>query len=126
MANEFYGASGNGKDITIPKGTEITAYINGNTPLTQAEFMPKDETKPAATEQVAAQSLLDISSNPVGADIEIDGNFAGNTPSAIKLEPGEHSVTISKKGFQTWERKMKVTGGSVKVAPELEPEVKTN
>ena len=40
-----------GKDITIPKGTEVTAYINGNTPLAQTEFMPKDETKPAATEQ---------------------------------------------------------------------------
>jgi len=27
-----------GKDITIPKGTEITAYINGDIPLDQAKF----------------------------------------------------------------------------------------
>ena len=27
-----------GKDITIPKGTEITAYINGNTTLNGAKF----------------------------------------------------------------------------------------
>jgi hypothetical protein len=29
-----------GKDITIPKGTEITAYINGDIPLEQAKFTP--------------------------------------------------------------------------------------
>src|SRR5512133_3884631 len=29
-----------GKDITIPKGTEITAYINGDTPLEMAKFQP--------------------------------------------------------------------------------------
>ncbi len=27
-----------GKDITIPKGTEITAYVNGDIPLDQAKF----------------------------------------------------------------------------------------
>src|SRR5579884_3257839 len=29
-----------GKDITIPKGTEITAYINGDTRLDEAKFQP--------------------------------------------------------------------------------------
>jgi len=29
-----------GKDIIIPKGTEITAYINGDIPLDQAKFRP--------------------------------------------------------------------------------------
>ncbi len=29
-----------GKDITIPKGTEITAYINGDVPLDAAKFAP--------------------------------------------------------------------------------------
>ena len=33
-----------GKDITIPKGTEITAYINGDVPLDQTKF-----TAPAGT-----------------------------------------------------------------------------
>jgi hypothetical protein len=118
-----------GKDITIPKGTEITAYINGDTPLQKAEFLPKEESKPAVVEAAAApsaQSVLDISSTPAGADIEIDGNFAGNTPSAINVTTGEHSVKITKRGFQSWERKLQVTGGSVKIAPELEPETKPN
>ena len=29
-----------GKDITVPKGTEITAYINGDIPLDPAKFAP--------------------------------------------------------------------------------------
>lgn len=114
-----------GKDITIPKGTEITAYINGDTPLDQSQFLPKDEQRAATAEQPAAHPfLLDVSSTPLGADIEIDGSFAGNTPSVINVDPGEHSVKISKKGFLPWERKIKVTGGSIKIAAELEPETK--
>lgn len=85
---------------------------------------PATSVAPAAMPEIIGD--LSISSTPAGADIEIDGNFAGNTPSALKVEPGEHNVRISKKGFQTWERKLKVTGGSVKVAPELEPEAKAN
>jgi hypothetical protein len=30
-----------GKDVTIPKGTEITAYVNGEIPLDQARFIAK-------------------------------------------------------------------------------------
>jgi hypothetical protein len=36
-----------GKDVTIPKGTEITAYVNGEIPLDQSKFMPKTS-EPAA------------------------------------------------------------------------------
>jgi hypothetical protein len=31
-----------GKDMTIPKGTEITAYVNGDVPLTMSRFAPAD------------------------------------------------------------------------------------
>ena len=34
-----------GKDITIPKGTEITAYINGDIPLDPAKFAPATAVK---------------------------------------------------------------------------------
>ena len=41
-----------GKDITIPKGTEVTAYINGDIPLDPVRFQPK-EVKSAADPTVA-------------------------------------------------------------------------
>jgi len=63
---------------------------------------------------------LEIGSSPVGADIEIDGKFVGNTPSSIQLAPGEYRVTVKKAGFAGWERTVKVTGGEVKLVAELE------
>jgi hypothetical protein len=63
---------------------------------------------------------ISVSSLPANADIEMDGNFVGNTPSMIEITPGEHSVVLKKTGYKNWERKLKVTGGSINLAAELE------
>lgn len=110
-----------GKDITIPKGTEITAYVNGNVPLDLAKFSPADGQPKAAVVADAAKAMLEIISTPAGSDIEIDGSFVGNTPSTLSLAPGEHTIKVSKSGFKPWERKMVTSSGNVKLAPELEP-----
>lgn len=73
-----------------------------------------------AAPQSAAGARLDVSSDPAGADIEVDGNFVGSTPSSIELPAGEHSISIKKSGYKSWERKMKTTGGEVKINAELE------
>ncbi len=65
-------------------------------------------------------SRLEIASTPTGADIEVNGEFVGSTPSAIHLKPGEYKVVVAKKGYATWERKVKVTGGSVNLVAELQ------
>jgi hypothetical protein len=67
------------------------------------------------------KAVLDISSAPPGAEIEIDGAFVGNTPSSIDVPPGGHKVSISKKGFVGWERTIKVLPGHASVSPELQP-----
>lgn len=110
-----------GKDITIPKGTEITAFVNGDVPLDLAKFRPADSPVVAAA---AAQETLEFSSNPAGADIEVDGSFVGTTPSSIAVAPGDHAITIRKSGYKTWERKMKTSSGNVKVVADLEQETK--
>src|ERR1039457_3542915 len=93
-----------GKDISIPKGTEITAYVNGDMRLDIAKFQP---TAPAnAPEQGAAASSpggsvsakLQLESDPPGADIEVDGSFVGNTPSEVQVTEGDHTVTVKKAG----------------------------
>ncbi len=63
---------------------------------------------------------LSIASQPAGADIEIDGAFVGNTPSAIVLPTGDHVVAVKKTGYKPWERKIKITAGDITIAPELE------
>jgi hypothetical protein len=67
---------------------------------------------------------LSISSNPVAADIELDGAFVGNTPSNIEVAPGDHLIVIVKSGYQRWERKIKVSGGAANISAELQPEQK--
>jgi predicted small lipoprotein YifL len=106
-----------GKDTSIPKGTEITAYVNGDMKLDLAKFQPNSGTPPSATEASnptanATTAKLRVDSDPSGADIEIDGSFVGNTPSDVQLAEGDHTITVKKTGFQNWERKMKISGGS--------------
>ena len=69
---------------------------------------------------------LSIRSTPEAADIEIDGSFVGNTPSAIDLAMGEHTVVISKKGFEPWKRTIKLSSGDIKLTAELEKTVAAN
>jgi len=114
-----------GKDITIPKGTEITAYINGDARLDETKFLAPNSTPsgtPAVT--VAAEAQLEITSTPSGADIEVDGKFVGDTPSSISVAPGDHDIAIKKMGFATWERKTTVSAGHVNIAAELIAESK--
>jgi hypothetical protein len=70
---------------------------------------------------VNSSAKLQIDSNPPGADIEVDGNFVGNTPSDVQLEAGDHIVLVKKAGFKDWQRKMKSSAGSsVHIGAELE------
>lgn len=105
-----------GKDITIPKGTEVTAYINGTAELEKAKFMPPEPAQPRApgilvkTEGVPTVKLT-LESTPSGAEILIDGVSFGKTPQTIPLTREKHKVTLSMAGFQTWERDMDVIEG---------------
>jgi hypothetical protein len=107
-----------GKDISIPKGTEVTAYINGDMKLDIAKF----QGGAAGSQQVAgtasapttssSSAKIQLESDPSGADIELDGSFIGNTPSDVQVGEGDHTITVKKSGFKNWERKMKVSAGS--------------
>jgi hypothetical protein len=111
-----------GKDINIPKGTEITAYVAGNIPLDKSKFDLGGS--PAAMSQgtpgSSTPTTISVSSTPPGADVEVDGKFIGNTPSSLAVAAGEHAIKVTKKGYSAWERKLTASGGSVNVNAELE------
>jgi PEGA domain/PDZ domain len=67
------------------------------------------------------EATAEISSDPLGADIEIDGNFVGSTPSSVGIVAGEHTVRVSKSGYRRWERTLKSSTGKIKIAARLEP-----
>jgi hypothetical protein len=136
-----------GKDVTIPKGTEVTAYVSGDVKLDPAKFQPAPlvpaappaaatqqappsspaatpnagpaDTTPVSPDQGAA-AALEVSSTPDGADIEIDGNFVGSTPSTLGVAAGPHQLSVKKAGFKPWERKITVSSGHIKIDATLE------
>jgi hypothetical protein len=67
---------------------------------------------------------LRISSTPTDADIEIDGNFVGNTPSTVGVAAGQHQLAVKKSGYKSWEKKITVSSGQVRVDAVLEAESK--
>jgi hypothetical protein len=116
-----------GKDISIPKGTEITAYINGDMKLELAKFQnsapgtTQVANSPSITVVPSTSAKVQLESTPPGADIQLDGSFVGNTPSDVQVADGEHSIVVKKSGFKDWERKLKVNAGStIHLNAELE------
>ncbi len=86
-----------------------------------AQKYAKTLDKPAAaTAAPEMNARVALSSNPPGADVEIDGAYVGSTPSNVHLEAGDHAIVIKKKGYQPWEKKIRVTQGEVTVSAELE------
>jgi hypothetical protein len=68
-----------------------------------------------------SEATAEISSDPPGADIEIDGSFVGSTPSSVGIATGEHTVRVSKNGYKPWQRTLRSSTGNIKIAAALEP-----
>jgi len=68
------------------------------------------QTENASTEP--AKGAVNVSSNPTGADILVDGDFVGNSPAALKLTPGKHTVTVKISGYADWSKEVTVQSGS--------------
>jgi hypothetical protein len=127
-----------GKDITIPKGTEITAYINGDIPLDPTKFAPhttsKSETSTVPVQPPTAAPAADlgngteaglptveIKSTPDGAEITVDEKYMGSTPSALRLPVGDHKIRLEKSGFKSWEKTLTVSsGGKIQISAGLQ------
>jgi len=79
-----------------------------------------------ANQEAAAVSgaQLQISSVPAGADIEIDGNFVGSTPSTLAVAAGQHRLIVKKSNYKPWEKKITITSGQISLNAVLESEPK--
>jgi hypothetical protein len=118
-----------GKNIEIPKGTEITAFVAADTPIDPTKFASKQDSAPSVAPQQPSTSAIEptglatveIKSNPDASDITLNGKFVGSTTSTLQLAVGEHTILIEKSGFKPWQRTITVTGnGKVTVDATLE------
>ncbi len=110
-----------GKDITIPQGTEFTAYVNGDVPLDLGNLDPASlGAVNAATALAHSATELNISSFPDLAEIQIDGKFIGTTPCDVVVRPGEHNITVRLAGFRIWRRTVMASGDKLAFKIRLE------
>lgn len=90
--------------------------------LARLKEQPLAAADPPTPAAAPVQASLAVESTPSGADIEVDGGFAGNTPSTLTLTPGSHQINVKKKGYVTWTKTLNVTGGTVHLNAQLDPE----
>jgi hypothetical protein len=111
-----------GKSVDIPKGTEVMAFVQGDMHLGMAHSEPAGVAVVAAPSVGVAPAMANITveSSVPGADIEVDGNFVGSTPSTLSVAPGQHTITVKKKGYADWSRSMNVAGSGVHLSADLE------
>lgn len=127
--------------VGADKGKEYDAYVDGSFTITTSDAIavapaapapaqpsapaaapaapeaPAPPSSLAATDVALAPSSVEFGSTPDGAEIVIDGNLVGNTPSTLRLTPGHHAIEIRMAGYRTWSRIMVVD-------PESHPSVR--
>lgn len=115
-----------GKDITIPKETETTAYVNGDIPLDRQRFEPGSKRGSQTTSFVTIQeegATVEIESAPDSAAITVDGSFMGDAPTTLKLPVGEHRIKIEMAGFTSWEHNLTLSSGELfSITAKLNPQ----
>jgi hypothetical protein len=125
-----------GKDITIPKGTEVTAYVDGTLNLDPARLTssmtpPTGWSAPRPLAVVSVQKAIEVAepcvvavkSTPDGAEVSVDGSFVGSTPSTLTLPSGSYEIVVQKAGFKQWKRSVTLTtGGFVTIDATLDTE----
>ena len=70
--------------------------------------------KSSAINTTTAEVAVTITSEPSGADIEIDGSYEGNTPSQLSLAPAEYIIRVARPGFKAWDRRVMIKAGTAK------------
>lgn len=75
------------------------------------------------TPEAPKSIVVRFTSSPAGAEVLIDGEFWGSTPTAdlTRLSAGPHTILVKKPGYQPWERKIDLAPGEDRgVNAELE------
>jgi hypothetical protein len=100
-------------------GSGIAPPITASSPAPSAApgpapAPPSNPAPPADTVEAPSSDALasvQLSSNPSGAEINIDGSYVGNTPTLIKLKPGTHSISMTLSGYAPWTRSVETAAG---------------
>jgi hypothetical protein len=80
---------------------------------------------PAPSAPIVLQAIptappgIHVDASVSNCDIQIDGDFVGNTPSTVTLTPGRHTIIVRKSGFKDWTRSITFSGGEVRLSADM-------
>jgi lipid-binding SYLF domain-containing protein len=113
---KLYGAEATPKQIVAGEASPPESV--GGLLLTIAKYATPAEgevieelPKPEPPKEAPQPTLLTITSDPEYAEVELDRNFNGLTPRTKQINPGEHQVKVSKKGFEPWSKTVTIEAG---------------
>ncbi len=113
MADKFYQQVA--EDLAR-KSTQETAVKPEEPPVT----VPPAPVAGTATPDYGTVGVVCSSES---ADVTVDGAFVGNSPAALRLAPGKHTVRVSLAGYKPWSREITVMAGAeLKLVAALEKE----
>jgi serine/threonine-protein kinase len=75
-------------------------------------------TKPKAA---VKQGFLKVDSNPLGAQVFVDGGFRGPTPLQLELSQGKHEVRLTLPHYLDWEAQVEIQEGETPLLVKLRP-----
>ena len=85
--------------VTYPKPAAAPAVT---TPAPSATSPTSSPSQSAASLANVERARVECFSDPSAADIVIDGEFYGNTPSILKVPVGKHQLEIQLSGYKTY------------------------
>jgi len=101
-----------GKDVTIHRGIQMTVFTDQSFTVKNAAAAAPVQAAINAAPATPSSVAVQVTSQPVGAEITLDGAFVGSTPATLQMTPGLHRISM-KSGKTSWERDMQVAAGNV-------------
>jgi hypothetical protein len=110
----------NGKDQVLPKELMVTAFVDGALNLDSTKFpLSLADPTQATPHQPQVATEVDVISSPSGAEIEVDGAFVADTPSAIAVPAGDHTILVRMAGYDPWKQMFRAQGTKLAFSAQL-------
>jgi hypothetical protein len=118
--NELSAGGGSEYDTGLMKKLLKTAVVDATSDITKG--LQKRNTKGGGTagSNIAKVSIApkDSTGKQLEYDLEIDGEYSGNTPVELSLTEGSHTVALLRNDKVVWKKEINVKNG-IKISPTI-------